>query len=243
MSNILAIKTELKEKMNINDEQLGELFKSTMFSLMAKVKEIGGTDFITSIMNMDYDKMVKYDPDDFKSVDAIQREENIDDVNIGNKDEKKNFKCLCGKPHLHKLNLFDHKNCDKKLVIGSTCIGQVEKLKEVYHENTELCNKLDTIISCCATSERLITHKPCFKCGDLVIKKDYPYVKPHMMNYCRECLVGKDKDEIHCGICKYKKIPASQPLNKKTRDKFKDKCPSCWYAQNKHQPWMRNNRN
>jgi len=242
MNSILQYKTELKNKLNINDEELGIMFKSTLYPLMARLEQIGGCDFIASLMKLDYDEMVVFCPD-IESVRHFQSSNNIGDVNVKSDDgEHKCFKCLCGKQHLINLHLFDHADCDNKLVIGSTCIKQIEKFKLVYSADQALCQKLDSILASLKTSEKLITHKPCYKCNDLVIKKDYEYAKPDLMNYCRDCLVGHDKNFIHCKMCKHRVIPASEPLPYDNK-KFKEICKSCWYAQNKNKSWMRNNRN
>lgn len=241
MNNILEYKTELKELLNVSEEELDIMFKSTLYSFKKQMEDIGGGDFIASLMKLDYADMVVYEKGvDF--VDTIKNANNISDINVKDTGDK-NFMCLCGKQHLQNLHLFNHQDCPDKLVIGSTCIQQVEKLKLAYKDHTELCEKLDSIITSLKTSERVRTHNPCYKCEDLVIKKGYDYVKPHMKNYCKECLCGKDKDFIHCNICLTKVIPASVPVSKWAKGKFKEICGKCWYDKNKHHSWMRNRSN
>jgi hypothetical protein len=240
MNSIIAYKQELKDLLNVSTEELDKMFKSTLYTFKAQMENIGGGDFLSSLMKLSYDQMVIYDKHT-DCVDDIQSSNNIADINIketANVD--KCFMCLCGKSHLHNLHIFNHNDCEQKLVIGSTCIKQVEKLKDAYIENAELCQKLDVIITSLKSNEKLLTHKPCYKCGDLVIKKNYQYQKPHMMNYCKDCLCGKDKNFIHCSTCHIKVIPASQPINSWTQGKFKIDCGRCWYQKNKHQSWMKN---
>lgn len=239
MSNLEKYKNELKQLLNINDEELAKKFKSTMWSFKKQIEEIGGEgDFIKSLLKLDYDDMVVYDKDE-DNVDDTQICNHIDDRNVKDCKDEKAFVCLCGKTHLKNLHLFTHEDCDKKLVIGSSCITQVEQLKDAYKSNKDLVLKLEGIIKKLKTSEKLLTHNPCKKCGDVCIKKNYEYKNPHQKNYCKDCLCGKSKCWIHCKTCYIKVLPASQPLNSWTKGKFKEDCGKCWYNKNKHQSWMK----
>ncbi len=237
--NTSEFKQLIKNKLNISDEQLTKLFKSTLYSFKSELEQIGGQTFIDSLMDLSYDKMIEYDEeeDDYNST---KTNENIYEKNC--KDEKECFLCICGKQHLKNLHIFNHNKTDKCIVIGSSCITQVEKLKNVYSENQALANKLGQIITKLKDNEKLAkkmkTHKPCAKCGDLCINKKGGYKYPHMNNYCRTCLLGKDKCWIKCSQCCVKLVKPSQPMP--FGEGFKKICGSCWHHNNKDKSWYKN---
>jgi len=236
LNAIEKYKNELMIKLNLSKEELDKKFKSTLYSFKNEMESIGNNNFIQSIMKLNYNEMVEFDKEE-ENIGYIQCEHNIYDKNVDT--NKDCFLCICGKAHLKNLHLFEHEDLEgKQLVIGSSCIKQVEKLKMAYAENKELCDKLNTIISDLKDAEKVKKYKSCYKCKDLCINKTTDYKFPHMKNYCRYCLVGKTHSYIKCSRCKIKVLPASQPLPY-DNNKFKEICGKCWHHENKNKQWYK----
>ena len=228
---------ELKRLLKINDAELDNMFKSTLYSLKKNLEKITGENFIDSLMNLDYKELVIFNKhEDNLNLTAFQH-----DIYEKNINENKNcFLCLCGKSHLKKLHLFSHtKLIENQLIIGSSCIVQVSKLQKAYFDNLNLCKKLQGLVDDLTTAERLNAYKSCYKCGDLCIRKDTDYKLEHMHNYCRPCLLGKNNNFIKCSNCDDKVIMASQPLPY-DKNKFREICGMCWHRQNKNKIWYKN---
>lgn len=227
---------ELKRLLNINDLELDNMFKSTLYSFKKQLEKITGENFIDSLMKLDYNKLVIFNKDE-DILNDIVYEHDIYEKNIN---EKKNcFVCLCGKTHLKNLHLFSHSKLEEnQFVIGSSCIIQVSKLQNAYKDNISLCQKLQDFVNDLTTAERLNAYKSCYKCGERCIRKDTNYKLEHMHNYCRSCLLGKSNNFIKCSDCDDKVILASQPLPH-DKNKFKEICGKCWHYQNKNKGWYK----
>lgn len=209
-----------------NKDELNKEFSKTFFCLKKNLEEINNQSLVDSLLSLDYKELVEFD-EEFDDYEKIKEENDIYIKNCGNN----NFKCVCGKQHLKYLHIFTHDECDKNIIIGSSCVKEVEKLIEFYKENQEFVNFLTNLISQAKETEKVYrkkkTHKSCYKCGDLCVKLGYDYKFKHMTNYCRSCLLGKNKSWIKCNICFQKVIPASE---KKPYGKgFKEMCGKCWY--------------
>ena len=233
--DILKYKEELKHLLNYSDEELDATFKSTLYSFKKKMEDINNDDFITSLMKLRFNRLIEYDKEE-DSPSTMKVQYNLYDKNVDM--IKDCFLCLCGKSHLKYLYLFTHEDCDEELVIGSSCIQQVAKLQQAYKENQDLVEHLQEIIKEVKTAEIMKNNKPCYKCNDYCIKKDVEYKFPHMKNYCKGCLVGKQCNFVKCSRCNEKVIPASQPMpfDKTT---FKEICGKCWHQVNKNETWYK----
>jgi len=231
MNSTQTYKNFLMTKLDVNEDELKKLFKNTLYPFKKCMEELGDN-FLSSLMKLNYKRLVEYNKDD-DDLHQVVCENNIDEernVKNGN-----NFMCLCGKAHLKNLHIFSHENTIKNLVIGSSCIHQVEKLKLVYSENIELCNKLNNIISQLKTAEKRLTHKECYKCGDLSIKKNKDYPHPNQKIYCKDCLL-KNKDFIKCECCFFKTIKGGQ---RDYHGKYKRICGTCWHNNNRNEEWYK----
>lgn len=218
----------LKKKLKLNTEELNKLFKSTFFCLKKNLEKIANQPFIESLMSMQYDYLEEFDGevDDYE---YTKENSNLHQLNCD--DGGGNFKCICGKKHLKYLNIFTHEKCEKKLVIGSSCIKQVSNLSQVYIENEVLTDKLVKFLEKTKKNEkeakRKNTHNPCNKCKNFCIKKNYNY-KEYLHNfYCKDCLICDSY--ILCNDC-HKFIRAGE--KKPIKNEFKDKCGRCWYLSN-----------
>tara|TARA_R110002153_G_scaffold151087_2_gene302533 strand:- start:2822 stop:3568 length:747 start_codon:yes stop_codon:yes gene_type:complete len=228
-------KKELISLLNISEQELNAIFKSTLYSLKHKLEQIGGESFLQSLMKLDYNDTIEYDKEE-DSLNEIAYCNNIYDKNV---DKNKGcFLCLCGKSHLKNLHLFAHEDLEEQVIIGSSCIKQVCSLQDAYSENLELKDKLNGLYDDVKTAERNKNNKPCYKCGDLCINKSTNYKFEHMNNYCRDCLVGKTHSYIKCSKCHIKVIPASQPLPY-DKNKFKEICGRCWHKANEMKDWYK----
>jgi hypothetical protein len=239
MSDIAKYKKILMEKLNVNEDTIDKMFKSTLYSFKNQLEKLGQSSFIESLMKLEYKEMVEFkeDDDDFNT---IKDDNDIHDVNV--KPNKDCFVCLCGKQHLKNLHLFSHSNIDGKcLVIGSSCINQVEKIKKAYADNKELVKKLEKINGQIKNAEKLAKIKkdlkPCYRCGDMCLKKSSKTTHPHKKNYCVKCLVGKQKNFIKCNSCYIKVIPASKPLP--FGNGFQEICSPCWHKKNADKDWYK----
>ncbi len=234
-NSVEKYKKELTQLLDISESELNAKFKSTLYSFKKQMEEINGDNFISSLMKLDYNKLIEYD-EDLDSVTELANKNNIYDKNVDH--DKDCFLCLCGKSHLKNLHLFDHEDTEDQILIGSSCIKQVANLQEAYVDNLALKNKLNELSSDVKLAEKTRNNKPCYKCGNLCINKSTNYKFAHMNNYCRDCLVGKTHSFIKCSSCHNKVIPASQPLPY-DKTKFKEICGKCWHRQNEHKDWYK----
>ena len=234
-TNINAYKKEIMDRLEINEEIYNKTFKSTLYSFKKEMENLG-QNFISSLMMLEYDKLITYDKND-KTVSDIVEYNNIYNKNV--KKDNECFMCLCGKQHLKNLHLFNHENCDNTIIIGSSCIEQVGSLKEAYKENRELYEHLTKINNRMKFNEKKkqdkLTKKECYKCKLFLIKKDYNYSNPHHNNYCKNCVNKYGK--IVCSQCNLNRIDASIPM-KYNKNEFKKICKGCWIENNKGKAWF-----
>ncbi len=220
-----------------NKDELKEEFNKTFYCLKKNLEEINNQSLVDSLLSLDYKELVEFD----KEFDDYEKMKEEQDIYIKNQGVN-NFKCICGKQHLKYLNIFSHNECDKNIIIGSSCVKEVEKLIDIYTDNQQFVNFLTELISEVKETEKSYmkkkTHKPCYKCGDLCIKLNYDYKFKHMNNYCRSCLLGKNKSWVKCKRCFQKVIPASQ--KKPFGTGFKDICGGCWHKDNREKSWYKN---
>jgi len=208
----------IMKKLELQEEEVDDVLKSTLYSFKKEIEEIGGEDFIKSFMKLKYNKMIIYDKTEINKQEIIEgeciREKNTFD---------KGFKCICGKKHLKNLHLFKHPKLEKeKLIIGSRCIEQVKLLKKVYEDNEGLKKKFDKILKKLKANEKILTHKNCLKCGELSITKDYEYENENRKHFCSNCIVNKKY--IYCYHCNNKTIK----IEKDWYGNFKKYCYPCY---------------
>ena len=208
----------IKEKLKLKEEEVDDVFKSTLYSFKKEIEDIGGEDFIKSFMKLKYKKMVVFDKN-LDTKEDITEGECIREKNT----YSKGFKCICGKKHLKNLHLFGHPKLDKeRLIIGSKCIEQVKTLKKVYEDNEELKKKFEKILKKLKKNEKILTHKACLKCGDLSITKNYEYDNEHRKHFCNKCIVNKKF--INCYNCESRRIY----IQKDYYGNFKKYCLPCY---------------
>tara|TARA_R110002153_G_scaffold274315_1_gene448468 strand:- start:11933 stop:12763 length:831 start_codon:yes stop_codon:yes gene_type:complete len=234
-------KQQLMELLGKSSEEMEEYFKGTMYSFKYQIEKMGGDNLFKSIMDLDYVDLVEYIKEKDNVEDIVEGNDLNEDLCVNKSKGEKKFMCLCGKAHLKNLHIFRHKNEDKQFVIGSSCINQVEKLKDLYSGNLELKEKLEFIVGQLKQSEKKLTHNKCQKCGDFEVsrkeKKSYKNEKCEKL-YCKSCLsITKYKNKIKCQSC-YISIWAgakSSPYQKE----YNKECPKCWHKSNKNEEWYK----
>lgn len=231
-------KDYLKEMLNITDAQVANMFSKTFYCLKRNLEKLTQQSLVNCLLSMDFRELVEYDPevDDFQNtIDAS----NIHEVNCNHDHE--DFLCICGQKHLKYLSIFEHNKLTENIIIGSKCITRIEQLKEIYFNHSQLIEKIDYFIERVNTGEKALkkekTHKPCYKCKDICIKKDQNFENKLMEIYCKTCLIKPKRRSIRCKSCNVQSILAGEKISG-NREGYKEICKFCWIQQNKTKPWF-----
>ena len=232
-------KNYIKEELNISNKDVELMFSKTFYCLKRNLEKLTKQSLVNCLLSMDFREVVEYDKetDDFGNT---INENNIHEINCNH--EQEYFLCVCGQKHLKYLYVFKHNNLTENIVIGSKCIERIEQLKELYFNHILLIEKLEDIIEQVNTGEKALkkskTHKPCYKCKDICIKKNQNFENKLMEIYCKSCLIGTRKIYIKCVSCKLKPVLAGQKISP-DKEGYKDLCGGCWFSQNKNQTWFK----
>ena len=215
----LALKTKIGELYDLNQEELDKKCKKTLFLFKKQMEEIGGGNFLNSLSKLAHNKLRIYDKEE-ECVGSVAAAENISERNIHQANN--NFVCLCGKQHLKNLHIFSHQDCDENIVIGSSCIKQVEMIADLYKDNVELFGKLTEILRKLKEAEKVLSHNLCQGCENVWIPKNKKNVSyAWERDICKDCL-SKYKTHWRCSRCpKWHKI-------KKTMRGWNKICWQCW---------------
>ena len=111
----------IKEKLKLKEEEVDDVFKSTLYSFKKEIEDIGGEDFIKSFMKLKYKKMVVFDKN-LDTKEDITEGECIREKNT----YSKGFKCICGKKHLKNLHLFGHPKLEKERLLVQNVLNKLK---------------------------------------------------------------------------------------------------------------------
>tara|TARA_R110002153_G_scaffold23570_1_gene76190 strand:+ start:3898 stop:4560 length:663 start_codon:yes stop_codon:yes gene_type:complete len=168
-------------------------------------EENTGTNGFEALMNLVYAEYVYCNSDsamvDYLTEKYVLCRDNyiIEEDEHGDR-EITGYKCICGRPHLHHLNVFEFKRKDfTHIILGSTCVKHLETYTELGDLFPELYANIKLWIKTIEIETKKIGKKPCVSCGEYSIVKKTKYRDEKRNYWCKKCIVQK---YVCCVKCK-----------------------------------------